>query len=337
MSGSTPNTAVDPEPTAPPRIAVGILQDSSGRVLVARRPEGVPAGGLWEFPGGKCEPGETVEAALARELAEEVGVTPTRVEPLLNQPARHGAPPLHFRRVTSWRGTPSGREGQPTAWVTPDELDEWPMPAANAPVIRALRLPDCYVISPAPDAVSGAEGERFLATLQSVAAGGMMLQLRAPDLGANAYRALAVEALSRVRAVGGRLLLNADPELAVELGADGVHLPGRCLARLEGRPLELGMLVGASCHGPEELARAVEHDLDFAVLSPVHATASHPKAPPLGWTRFGDWVAATPLPVYALGGVGPDDLERARAHGARGVAGIRAFWPTKPPVDGETL
>ncbi|MFO8156446.1 MAG: Nudix family hydrolase [Thiohalospira sp.] len=321
--------------TAPPRVAVGILQDSEGRVLVARRPEGVPAGGLWEFPGGKCEPGESVEAALARELIEEVGVRPTTVEPLLNQPARHGAPPLHFRRVTAWRGTPGGREGQPTAWVAPDELEGWPMPAANASVIRALRLPACYVITPVPDGGVGVEGERFLAVLQSVAADGMLVQLRAPGLEAAAYRALAVEALSRVRAVGGRLLLNADPELVVELGADGVHLDGRRLARLEGRPLEPEFLVGASCHGPEDLARAVEHDLDFAVLSPVHATASHPEASPLGWARFTEWVTATPLPVYALGGVGPDDLARARAHGARGIAGIRAFWPTFPPVDGE--
>jgi 8-oxo-dGTP diphosphatase len=64
---------------------------------------------------------------------------------------------------------------------------------------------------------------------------------------------------------------------------------------------------------------------DFATLSPVCATASHPDAKPLGWERFAPLVADARLPVYALGGVGPDDLERAHATGAQGVAGIRAF------------
>jgi 8-oxo-dGTP diphosphatase len=83
--------------------------------------------------------------------------------------------------------------------------------------------------------------------------------------------------------------------------------------------------VGASCHDAEELELAARLGADFATLSPVQATASHPGAAALGWDRFAQRVAAARLPVYALGGVGPDDLPRARAAGAQGVAGIRAF------------
>ncbi len=334
MSGSTPNTAAERGSTASPRIAVGILQDPTGRVLIARRPEGMPAGGLWEFPGGKCEPGESVAAALVRELAEEIGVVPTTVTPLLEQPPRADAPQLHFLLVTGWQGTPEGREGQPLDWVAPGELDARPMPAANAAVVRALRLPVRYAITPAPADADEAMSERFLAGLERAAARGLV-QLRAPELTMAAYRSLAKEALSRVHAAGGRLLLNAEPALAAELGADGVHITGRRLAQLTARPLGADFLIGASCHDPAELERAAALGLDFAVLSPVLATASHPDTQPLGWQRFEAWAAASPLPVYALGGVGPDDLERARSHGARGVAGIRAFWPAGPSSDGE--
>jgi 8-oxo-dGTP diphosphatase len=83
--------------------------------------------------------------------------------------------------------------------------------------------------------------------------------------------------------------------------------------------------VGASCHDADELERAALIGADFATLSPVRATASHPGASPLGWERFAELVREARLPVYALGGAGPEDLDRARASGAQGVAGIRAF------------
>jgi 8-oxo-dGTP diphosphatase len=83
--------------------------------------------------------------------------------------------------------------------------------------------------------------------------------------------------------------------------------------------------VGASCHDARELDHAARLGADFATLSPVQRTASHPDVQPLGWDRFARWVADARLPVYALGGVGPPDLARARAAGAQGVAGIRGF------------
>ena len=92
------------------------------------------------------------------------------------------------------------------------------------------------------------------------------------------------------------------------------------------RPLPLHQLVGASCHDAAELALAAALSADFAALSPVMPTTSHPDALALGWERFEVLAEAASLPVFALGGVSPADLDRARRCGGQGVAGIRGFW-----------
>ncbi len=185
-------------------------------------------------------------------------------------------------------------------------------------------LPRLYLITP-----PGLEGPPLLEGLErALARGARLVQLRLVPLRPKGHAALAAEALDLCRARGARLLLNGPPELAAAWGMDGVHLSAARLAALEARPGPRGWLVGASCHGPGELARAAALGLDYALLSPVLPTASHPGRPPLGWARFAAWVraAAGRLPVYALGGVAPEDLARARQAGAWGVAGIRSFW-----------
>ncbi|MFP4607346.1 MAG: Nudix family hydrolase [Thiohalospira sp.] len=321
MSASTPSTAAEAGAGTEPAVAIGVVVAPDGRILIDQRPPGVIGGGLWEFPGGKVEAGERPEAALARELAEEVGITPTESEPLITLPPREGGPRLHVWRVTAWRGEVAPLEGHPLRWVGAEELPHYPMPAANAPVIASLRLPDTLAISPEP----GADREAFLAGLATTAAAHGLVQLRAASLDEAALADLAEAAVARVATVGGRLLLNAEPELARAAGAAGVHLNGRRLARLTARPTDLEW-VSASCHTAADLARAAEVGADFAVLGPVMPTASHPDAAPLGWEAFARLVAEARLPVYALGGVGPGEREAAVVAGARGVAGIRAFW-----------
>lgn len=151
-----------------------------------------------------------------------------------------------------------------------------------------------------------------------------LLQLRLPDSARNTARAVAMDLLTACPALKFRLLINHDIALARELGV-GVQLRAAQLRELRERPLPRAQWVGASCHDAAELERAATFDADFATLSPLRATASHPDAKPLGWTRFAEWVRDARLPVYALGGMEPADLERARTSGAQGVAGIRAF------------
>jgi 8-oxo-dGTP diphosphatase len=121
-------------------VAVGILMDPQGRVLITRRAPQTHQGGLWEFPGGKVEPGETIVDALARELKEELGVTVLISEPFMTLEHDYGdqCVCLAVHRVTSWRGEPSGMEGQPLAWEQPANLTDWPFPAANQPILTRL-------------------------------------------------------------------------------------------------------------------------------------------------------------------------------------------------------
>ncbi len=139
-------TAAEPAAAEPRRVvlvAAVALVDADGRVLLARRPEGKPLAGLWEFPGGKVDPGETPEAALIRELGEELGidVAASCLAPFTfashSYPDFHLLMPLYLCR--KWQGIPVAREGQRLAWVRPARLDEYPMPPADKLLVAMLR------------------------------------------------------------------------------------------------------------------------------------------------------------------------------------------------------
>jgi phosphoribosyl-AMP cyclohydrolase len=125
----TPRASAGGAGRRPVDVAVGVLVAGDGRVLLASRPAGKPYAGYWEFPGGKLEPGETVEAALERELREELGIeiaAPERWrESVVDYP--HARVRLHFCKVTQWRGEPERREGQQLAWQS--------LPVALRPVL----------------------------------------------------------------------------------------------------------------------------------------------------------------------------------------------------------
>ena len=156
--------------------------------------------------------------------------------------------------------------------------------------------------------------------------GASLVQLRTPSLEGGNLVSLAKACVAQCRRVGARLLLNADPMLVEAVGADGVHLDSRRLLALDARPLGDDLLVAASCHDERELAHAGRIGVDFAVLSPVLPTLSHPDAITLGWDGFERLVERAAIPVYALGGLGGEAIAEARRHGGQGVAGIRAFW-----------
>ncbi len=119
------------------------LVDSDGRVLLAKRPEGKAMAGLWEFPGGKVEPGETPEAALIRELREELDVDTEEscLAPLTF--ASHAYPDFHLLMplfvCRKWQGTPRPQEGQTLEWAMPARLRDYPMPPADIPLIPIIR------------------------------------------------------------------------------------------------------------------------------------------------------------------------------------------------------
>jgi 8-oxo-dGTP diphosphatase len=203
-------------------------------------------------------------------------------------------------------------------------MDPSQFPAADRPVISALCLPTRYLITGTephqPEAFVRHLGE----VLQRTGIG--ILQLRRPDLDSHAYATIAQRCADLCRQAQAKLLLNCDLELAAELPGDGVHLTEARLRSLKQRPLLGKPLLGASCHDALALAKAAALDCDYALLSPVQRTQSHPQARPLGWSHFAELVDQAQLPVYALGGLGQADLETAISHGAQGIAGIRGFW-----------
>ncbi len=311
--------------STPIHVAAAVIQDASGRILLTKRAEHLHQGGLWEFPGGKLEPGENIEQALRREIREELGLQLLEHRPLIRNLHRYSDKYilLDVHLVTDYRGVPEGLEDQPLEWVQPGRLSAYPMPLADIPVVQAINLPDAYLITGQGSQQPG----QFLQRLEQALDSGLRLvQLRLGDLPEQAMLELAGEALQLCHSRNARMLVNGTPEMAQRIGADGVHLNSSRLMHMTARPLPGDCLVAASCHNRDELFHASVLGLDFTVLSPVQKTRSHPDASPLGWELFRHLVAEVDLPVYALGGMQMEDMPMAWEHGAQGIAGISCFW-----------
>ncbi len=314
-------------------VAVAIMVKPNGEYFLASRPADKGWAGWWEFPGGKVEAGELPEAALIRELQEELAVTPTKIQPWMKRRYDYPATKddvaktvlLHFFFVTDWQGQLKALEGQQLAWQHPQGHHVSPVLPANTPIMHALSLPDVYAISNASEIGE----EAFLAALkQQLKQGLSLIQVREKHMEHEALTAFAEEVHALAKPYGARIIMNTDIVLAKQLGLEGVHLPSRDLMELKTKPS--GMLVSASCHHADELRHAQALGLDFVTLSPVADTASHPGADIIGWEAFSGMISAMTLPVYALGGMNRFDLPQALSSGARGIAMQRAVWKATP-------
>lgn len=312
-------------PGAPRRVevAAAVLERPDGRFLLAQRPAGKVYAGWWEFPGGKVEAGEPVELALARELEEELGLVVEVAYPWITRTYEyeHADVRLHFFRVVRWRGDPESREGQHFAWQRLPHLTVGPILPANGPILQALALPLMMGVT-----LVTARGETpFLEQLErALAAGLKLVQIRDKTMAPAALADFGRAVVGRAHAHQALAVLNGPADLAMAVGADGVHLSSAALADTTTRPA--GNLVGASCHTAVELERAARLGLDYAVLGAVHETPTHPGLAGMGWAHFTRLVRGTPMPVYAIGGLSKADLDAARRAGAHGIAAIRGIW-----------
>jgi 8-oxo-dGTP diphosphatase len=323
-------------------VVAGVVEDETGRVLVSRRPQGKVMAGAWEFPGGKLVPGESRLAGLKRELDEELSICVHSARPLIRY--CHSYPDLEVDldlwRVTRWSGEPGGREGQAINWCMPSALSELDLLPADGPAVTAIRLPSVCAVT--PHWVEG-DSRNLLDQLEQVAKkeGVGLVCIRQPGLNVDALLDIASGAACRLEGTGAQLLMHGDVELlgqqiGMPCGAygarfsdvlAGLHAPGHLLDRISRRPVPESMWFGVSCHDSAQLDAACNLGADYVFLGPVKPTSSHPGAPCLGWARFAELVERLPLPVFAIGGLSPLDLEDAWAAGAQGIAAISSLWP----------
>jgi 8-oxo-dGTP diphosphatase len=265
---------------------------------------------------------------LQRELEEELGIYVDQAEPwvTVHHDYPHRRITLNVLRVLSYAGVPEGREGQALQWLRPPDLHEVDFLEANRRIVRSLQLPSQYLITDA----QRFGRERVLSRLDTLLGRGGLIQVREKSMPHAELREFVGEVVSKSRGCGAKVLLNASVNTVIDLGVDGIHLTSSRLRACDQRPLSDRYWVAASCHNEDELEMATRINADFVVLGPVSRTVSHPGTVPLGWRRFGALCAKADMPVYALGGMRPEDLPQAQRVGAQGIAMIGALWGGSP-------
>jgi 8-oxo-dGTP diphosphatase len=299
-------------------VVAGVITDARGRVLLTRRTETRDMPGLWEFPGGKREHGETSEQALARELGEELGIQAEVGQWLIEVPQLYPDKRLRLevRRITSWKGAPRGREGQALTWVAPEKLGRYSMPPADLPVVAMLRQPEHYWISAEP---CGDMQQWFGCVEQAISDGVQRILLRAGQLERDDLCALAQEVIRRCGKKPVQLLLERDIALASELHI-GVHLAAWQLVGLNERPLPTGLPVAACCGDLADLRAAQNLACDFVVYGSVQSAADQVQADVQDWQKLQILREQVWLPIYLLGTPTTEQLQLARHYGLQGIA-----------------
>jgi len=338
-----PSTGADPAPLpnrprsrkAAPVIHVvaGLIRHprKKHKLFFTQRKPDQHLAGLWEFPGGKLEPGESRFHALKRELDEELGITVLAAQPL--HAVMHHYPDksvyLDVWEVLHYKGKAHGREGQKTLWLKPGQIEQYEFPAADEPVLNALKLPSRLLITPEL-------GERDLsAVLMDYSL--LMKQrrypltlLRCPLMNDRDYLQLALKMQEIASLNNAELIIHRADLKTLQQKRFArfkyCHLNSTLLKQISAKDLAEDVKLSASCHDLSELRQAQTLGCQFALLSTLRETPSHPNASAMGWYGFNHLARQVALPLYALGGVTRKDLALARYQGATGVAGISDFW-----------
>lgn len=305
-------------------VAVGVIRNEMDQFLVSKRHEHLEQGGLWEFPGGKVEAGETILVALQRELREELNINVSQAEPLIKISHQYADKHvlLDVWMVTEYDGLADSQLQQPVKWLSLSELSNYSFPAANQEILKCLSLPPYYAITGEFEN----KDDYFQKFSRCLDSGVKLIQLRYKGEDNSLLTELAEYSKKLCDEVGARLLVNSDIDFLTLCDVDGIHLNSQLLHRHSSRPVSKDKILAASVHTKNDLLQAIKIKADFIVVSPVFKTTSHPDASTLGYDGLSDLICCSTIPVYALGGVKQDMLIDVKNSGAYGVAAISEFW-----------
>ena len=312
-------------------IAVGvILNNGRDKVLVSKRLLTSHQGGLWEFPGGKINHGESVFSALKRELREELDILVEKAHPLIC--IDYDYPDIKVRLnvwiIDNWEGTPFAKESQLLEWTPLPELKQKTFLPANYPILKAVQLPSLYLITPDYGNYDNVFLDR---TMELLKCGVKILQFRSKKAEKTNAEKTALALVDICNKFDCKLILNGRPEQAIKVGAHGIHMNSKNLLACNERPLPADQWLGASCHNEFEINQAIRIGADFCVLSPVQKSFTYKNTNVLGWHGFKLLAQKSNIPVFALGGIQPRDMTVAKENSAHGIAMISGIWDAPDP------
>jgi len=310
------------------RVVVGILYNSDkDKVLITKRTSGKFLEGYWEFPGGKVKNNEDSFSALSREFNEELGVTIKTASRLVE--INHDYPEekvlLDVWKIHDWDGVPSNLENQEINWSDLKDLINYKFPEANRHIIQTLHLPDIYAIS--QESYKNYPN-LFSEVVNYFNSGLKIFQLRLDFEKNDIFKKNIKKLHQEAKKNDVKLILNGIPSDIESYAIDGIHLKAKDLLKCSSRPFSEDYILGASCHNEIELEQARTLRVNYAFLSPILTTNSHPEQNSMGWNNFKILVEQVNFPVYALGGISLSDLKKAKENGAYGIAmisGMRSF------------
>ncbi len=300
---------------------VGVLRNKNQEILITKRQHSQFMAGFWELPGGKREAGESLEQTLARELNEELGIKIKHfsVHRTITHQYQNSIITLSIYNINQYQKKPKGMEGQAIAWVKIKNLGNYKLLPTMKTFLDSITLPNKYWITPA---VNHQSDEWIKVLEQKLIQGIKLVQLRSKI---PLHNIIIDEVKEKCQQYNATLLLNTPNKDFNKTDVNGWHLTSRELFAVNARPCADDKLLGASTHNLDEALKAQEIGANFIVIAPVKVTQTHPDAKPLGWDNAAEIANKIDIPVYFLGGMSIQDLDKTLKLGAQGIASISAF------------